>query len=402
MKGCAFGVSLLVAWAAAPSAAWAGAFLRIANCDVAGCSAGATFPAGSPVNPFGVTHPIVFQRAGGSFLLRICVADTNLQLRGPTERAIATWNSLTPTTANCAPADDPSTPSVREGCARWEEMPFVTSVFVAEAVLLHELGHCAMGLDHPERNVDVADDGTFEFTSFSRSWGEAGVAGSISAGADGIRGSSDDTQLAVMGQIANNVSWFRKSDNNPFTIDTTIIDSTKFSRSVTAGGGLPAGHSWAANGNRRVAESLGFPETQAVMYGLISSRQRYLGLTSDEVNMVKMARTGEDSLAGTADDYTVQLQVVSSCNDPHEIAVLFDTLDDPLVAGECQYPLVDFAFPQPNPMLARHYKLLTASPIEPLFIVLNQALTWDLGSGEVLFIDGFETGSTSGWSQTVP
>ncbi|NJL29951.1 MAG: hypothetical protein HC897_19675 [Thermoanaerobaculia bacterium] len=265
--------------------------------------------------------------------------------------------------------------------------------------MLHELGHCAMALDHPERRVDISDDGFFEQTSFSASWGEASVAGSISPGFDLVRGSSDDTHEAPMGQVAENVSWFRRSDNDPFVVDSTIIDRLTFSRSVTSG--LPAGHSWAANGNRSISQLLGYPETQSVMYGLLSPYQKYLGLTADDVNMVKMAQTGEDQLAGTPDDYTVELQIVGSCAEPHEVEVVISSL--PLgVLGECQMPLIDFAFPQPNPALARHYKLVSGAPGQPLRIVLTTNVNWEFGSVTALFTAGFESGDTSQWSTASP
>ncbi|NJL26595.1 MAG: hypothetical protein HC897_01315 [Thermoanaerobaculia bacterium] len=256
-----------------------------------------------------------------------------------------------------------------------------------------------MALDHPERRVDLADDGFFELTSFSASWGETSAASSISAGPDLIRGSSDDTQQAPMGQVAENVSWFRRADNNPFIIDGTIIDRNAFARSIATG--LPPGHSWAANGNRAVAELLGVADSQAVMYGRLTSELRYLGLTADDVNMVKMARTGEDQLAGTADDYSVQLQVVASCAEPHELKVSFAALDEG-VLGECQMPLVDFAFPQPNPLLARHYKLVTPAAGQALNIVLTTEVSWEFGSATALFTDGFEIGNTSRWAEVVP
>jgi len=95
------------------------------------------------------------------------------------------------------------------------------------------------------------------------------------------------------------------ADNNPVIVDATVIDEATYSRSVAAN--LPAGHTWAANGNRRVAESLGVPLTQAVMYGLTVPEHEYSGLSADDVNMVRMGIAGEDLMAGTKDDYTVEL-----------------------------------------------------------------------------------------------
>lgn len=41
-------------------------------------------------------------------------------------------------------------------------------------------------------------------------------------------------------------------------------------------------------------------------YSLLEDPTRYLGLTADDVNMVKMGMTGADRDAGTPDDYIIQ------------------------------------------------------------------------------------------------
>lgn len=391
----------LVLGALCTGQAHAGAYSRVATCSQeAGCFHGVPKSApGNNVNPFGITHPLVFDRGGGDQTLRVCVDPASGLLLGPARRAAEMWNGLQATTENCMPRDRLDTSLAREGCATWEETPPPERAFFAESILLHELGHCALGLDHPDRPVDIADDGFFESTSFSRSWGEALIVGSIVPGADGIRGSYDDSHLAPFGQIAENVSWFRKFDNNPFIVDGTTIDSATFARSITQS--LPAGHSWAANGNRVVGESLGFAETQSVMYSRITDHMRYRGLSADDVNMLKMAQSGEDRLAGTADDYTVTLQILDSCDGTEHVVVGFVALGAG-VAGICENADIDYAFTPPNVLTAIHFKIVPFSAGSPLLVSLNSDLNWELGPATAIATDSMEGGDTSGWSAAYP
>jgi hypothetical protein len=209
-----------------------------------------------------------------------------------------------------------------------------------------------------------------------------------------FRGSRFNVQVGVPGEgDANSVSWYRVSDNNPFSIDNTVIDIMSFSRSIN---NLPTGSSWMANANRRVAEDLGLSQTQAVMYGAIDLNGTRQSLTADDVNMVKMGMTGVDLQAGTPDDYTVRL--VESCEDFFTIFVQLTQTQDPEAFAECKLKGVDYSFPQ-NPFLARHFTIIP--PDDGFFtFILNEEVTWDTVSP--VFGDGFETGDTSGWDQTVP
>lgn len=314
-------------------------------------------------------------------------------LTGPTQRAIATWNALVATTQNCL------------GSALWEGSSSTGDTFHAESVILHELGHCALGLDHPDRPWDADNDGVFEPTSFTRSWG-ALHPGGINAGADGIRGSFDDLNRAPGSptKIAESVSWFRRSDNNPVIVDGTVIDLDTYSRSVATN--LPANHTWAANGNLAVARSLGEPFTHTVMYSLIDPGQQYSGLSADEVNMVRMGMTGEDLMAGTDDDYTVELVYVADCaSNLSAIRVTFAqmSLGDPAPAAVCEGADIDYAFPPPNPMLARHFEVVELFATIAPVIRLDPDLNWDTGPPiSVVFQDDFESGDLSAWTTAVP
>lgn len=60
---------------------------------------------------------------------------------------------------------------------------------------------------------------------------------------------------------------------------------------------------------------------------------------------------------------------------------------------------IDFSFPQ-NPLLAKHVNLVPlGGASQPLIITLNQLLEWEV---DEVFADGFESGTTDGWSETVP
>ena len=143
--------------------------------------------------------------------------------------------------------------------------------------------------------------------------------------------------------------------------------------------------------------ALGFQNTQAVMYGLQVEGEVKTSLTADDVNMAQMARTGVDFFAGTADDYTVTMQLASTCTNADVIITFGDTTDSSAL-GECKVT-ADYSFPQ-NPLLARHLTLGPELP-GPLIITLNQNLLWDTGSVSI-FSDGFEGGDTSAWDATVP
>lgn len=353
------------------------------------CIAGKTLSNDEDITPFGITHPPGYDGSGGTLEIKICVDSgipSSAELIGPTQRAIATWNALLGRTGNC------------RNCMTIEEGPGAgaPAPFHAESLILHELGHCAMGLGHSNLEFDPVENPPIEgreTTSFTTSYDGSPLG--IASGPDGIPGSLDDVQQTSGGTFPKSVHWFRTADNNPMIVDGTTIDLATYSRSAA---NLPVGHSWAANANRAVAASLGFPDTQAVMYSNFTRTQRRKDLTSDEVNMIKMGMAGEDSMAGTADDYTIDLQLVDDCASA-DITVRFLSLDDDRILGTCG-ARVDFSFSVPNPLLARHYTVVKPPTLPRLFVVINSDLEWDF-SAEI-FVGGFESGDTSEWSLTVP
>lgn len=203
------------------------------------------------VLPASIVHPVGYAGQGGIISIKVCTQDSRLQ--AVTERAVATWNALVPTTGNCP------------DCWRTEE-PGRPGKVNAETVVLHELGHCVFGLDHINRPWDfTTGQPPYAATSLTRSASVVPTTGAIEPGMDLhdigmgpelILGSSDDIHWEVVGSDrADSVSWFRKADNNPFVVDGTVIDLSTFGRSVTSS--LPPGHRWGASANYFLGDSIG-------------------------------------------------------------------------------------------------------------------------------------------------
>lgn len=360
---------------------WAGVYVGTAECP-AGTDCEALPVLSQPdndVTPFGITHPPGYDGSGGVLQYRICVLGGSEDLIGPLGRAISTWNELTSTTGNC------------EGCRIWEESGNAPQTMHAETTLLHEIGHCPLGLAHPERNWDAQVDGFWETASYTRSIGVALPPDGISSGGDFLRGTLDDIQIGP-GSIPDNVHWFRIMDNNPAIVDSTIIDINTFSPSTVLN--LPDGHSWAANANRKANEALGFMNTQAVMYGLQNDLERKVTLTADDVAMIKMGMTGQDLVFGTSDDYAIELLVIDGCVPPIDVFVTFGETAVGEIA-RCDAVTVDYSFPQ-NPFLARHF---TLAPLGDSFVmILDQTLDWITEDGFEIFSSDFESGDFLDWS----
>lgn len=356
--------------------------LLLQHAALAGTFAGVIeqLKASNPV-PYAITHPAGYTGTGGELVVDICVNDTfldNYKLIGPLQVAIDTWNSLTPTTGAC------------QNCVVWGDS-FPSGAFDAESTILHELGHCAMGLDH----VNIVSSVPYLYTnsSYTASYGASSVDDQ-----NGIPGDFDDFQYNAV--TVQDISWFRKSDNNPFVIDSTEIDFGTFSRSVAAD--LPAGHNYAANANRLVAASLGLSNTQSVMYSRGAPLMRNRGLTADDVNMVKVGMAGADLLAGPpndSDDYTVHLRYQAVCDDDVEIKVeLFPYGPESGAIGNCSAMTV-LSFPQGG-IAKWHWTLAPEQGASFLFVSLNKDLVWDFGHH--IFASGFENGDFSEWSSAVP
>ncbi len=253
-----------------------------------------------------VTHPQGYTGAGGVITVRVCIdpASANAaDMEYSIQNNIAVFNQLQPTTGNIVRNSNNNIPS---------------GALDFESVSLHEIGHC-LGMAH----VNLASESqlTGNNRDYTRSTTGAGVSTDpnngydLDAGADGIIGSSDD----IRGDDENLV-YFRRSNNNPFTIDS-VVDSTTYSRNLAD---LPAGHSYAANADRDVAADLGYPLTEAVMQQgtLYDEAQRTLG--HDDVATLKYAQSGKDELAsGSSDNYTMVMEYGGISNTNCDINVSF-------------------------------------------------------------------------------
>lgn len=234
-----------------------------------------------------VTHPTGYFGTGTALTVTVCIDPLSANAADmvtPVQNAIAEINHLTASTGNLVLGAGNNIPSGQ---------------FDFESVALHELGHC-IGLAHPNMGV-VPGVGAGE-TNYTQSTDGANNSFDFNDGADNIIGSADDQR----GDDAN-LHWFRISNNNPFTIDPSTVDSTTYSRDLAD---LPGGDSYPANADRTVGADLGFADTEAVMQQGQGSDEAQRTLNHDDVATLLYAMTGVDEIEGTSDDYTFELSYV--------------------------------------------------------------------------------------------
>jgi hypothetical protein len=217
-----------------------------------------------------VVHPQNYSGSEDVVTVRVCIDPNSpnaTDMEYSVKNNIAVYNQLAATTGNIKLGGSNNVPS---------------GAIDFESVALHEIGHC-LGMAH----INAASESGLSGDNQNYSKATDGLNNSfdINAGADGVIGSSDD----IRGDDVNLV-WFRKSNNDPFTIDA-VIDSTTYSRNLSD---LPAGHSYAANADRKVSTLLGYPTTEAVMQQgtYYDEAQRTLG--HDDVATLRYAASGVD------------------------------------------------------------------------------------------------------------
>ncbi|HEV8239776.1 MAG TPA: hypothetical protein VGS57_10435 [Thermoanaerobaculia bacterium] len=445
-------VALLLGAVAVPVAhagtfLWVSTNIRNANPDVAGNT-----------GPYAIVHPPGFNGgSSGSMAVRICVRAGSEPMTPPLQWAIGIWNRHVKKVGNCG------------DCLTQEDfddgMPEPGTSYSLAGILLHELGHCALGLDHPNHTEfletrppqpwrtgecdDESNTSCGDYTSFT----EAGNTTEILAGADGIRGSRDDEPLNQCGFATSPIFADPDEPSRNVCLNTTSANSLDFLPSQACAGtqccppcpdpdtcppapmqvqhvawfrksdnnpvvrdgtvidrntfsrrhqDLPVGSAYAANGNRRVALALGYPGTQAAMYTPLVRGQGWNGLTADDVDQLSMGNTGVDRLAGTADDYSPTLVLVADC----ALADIEAFFDPGLVGslGGCESNIAPSPLVDPVGGLILHYTVAARSPnTKPLIrLRTNNNPMRPLDFLIPLPDIDFETGDLSEWSAFSP
>lgn len=318
-----------------------------------------------------VVHPAPYDGNGGSIDVSICVDGEATTALPALKEAVATWNAFAPTTENCT------------GCQLVEQGPGDPSLPRSLAtIVLHELGHCALGLGH-NNWIDRTDPQNPTPTSFTNTRDVV----SFDDGPDDVRGSSDDLPSPLPGSRL--IHWFRIADNDPFVIDGSPIDRTTYTRRILD---LPGGHSWPVSGNRATGLLLGNLDTQSVMYSHSVPGQAYASLTADEINTIRFGMAGIDETSGTLDDYMVSLSI-GDCADADVEIRWVELGEESDALGVC---LVDLD-PFPSPGLVIHHRLTPFQTEERAVITINGSKRFD-----VVFANGFESGDVMGWSSAEP
>lgn len=266
----------------------------LALLPVAPAFAGAFIFAGSGNSPDIVAHPKGYTGDGGEISVNVCIDSASPNAAGmvvPVQNIIRTFNDLEVVNPNLKLGADNDIPS--------GQVDF-------ESVALHEVGHC-IGLAHPNLATESGLSGALR--NYTKADPGANSVFNLDDGLDDIIGSRDDAREDDV-----NLHWFRRADNNPFLSLNEPSGST-MSR-LTAD--LPGGSSFAANADRDVGAALGFPNSEAVMQQGSFSDEDQRELTADDVDTLRLARTGLDRTANTADDYSVTLTYggLKSAGDP--------------------------------------------------------------------------------------
>lgn len=245
-----------------------------------------------------ITHPVGYTGNGADLVITVGISPLSLHIDAmevPVRNVINTWNRLIPTTGNVL----------------IESNGMLHNQFDFESVALHELGHC-LGLGHPNLASESGLSG--DDRNFTKATRGANNNFDLNSGIDGVVGSSDD----LRGDDVN-LHWFHKESNNPFML-AQVIDITTYSQSLDD---LPSGDQFVVNGDRAVAELMGFKNTEAVMQQGILSGETRRTLTADDIATLRLAMSGLDRLAGTSDDYTIELRY-EGITDTADIIFEFD------------------------------------------------------------------------------
>ncbi len=231
-----------------------------------------------------ITHPSGYTGTGGVVNVEVCIdaaAANAASMAIPVQNIVLELNNMTASSPNLFFGLDNNIPA---------------GVVDFESLTLHELGHCT-GLAHPNLGfrMGVVEGAN---TNFTQATDGADNMFAFDAGVDTVIGTSDDLR-----GDDQNLHWFEKLANNP-CIGVANPQSSNYSRDVAD---LPAGHDFAANASRDVCSALSVADTEAVMQQGQGSDEDQRSLQADDVATYRMVMTGLDEIAGTADDYTINM-----------------------------------------------------------------------------------------------
>ncbi|MGB1560245.1 MAG: pre-peptidase C-terminal domain-containing protein [Sinimarinibacterium flocculans] len=271
-------------------------------------------------NPDYVAHPKGYFGTGGNVTVNICIDQNSPNAADmviPIQNVVRTFNGMQVVNPNLKFGTDNDIGS--------GQVDF-------ESTALHEVGHC-IGLAHPNA---ATESGLSEpQRNFTKALPGPDSVRDLDDGADNIIGSSDDLRDDDI-----NLHWFRLADNNPFL---TLASPSGSTMSVDSGD-LPAGSSFAANADRSVGAALGFVNSEAVMQQGAFTDEDQRALVADDVDTLRLARTGLDRTPGTGDDYTVTLTYgglqpdgTAGC----DITIDFDDTETGFAVCQLQGALID-------------------------------------------------------------
>lgn len=302
--------------------------LALCAACMAGPAAAGSFIDFSSPNTDAIMHPDSYTGTGGEYVVTICL--------NPSKK---------PTPA-LDPEDDDPEQALRNVAAEFNRLqgtsgnvvngvvagvPFGRADF--ESVAVHELGHC-IGLDHntigPSEIAELGacdesgatpapscfSDEARQLRYFTNSYNGTNAVINVDDGADNARGSRDDARGDDL-----NRHWFRIGSNDPFEVAGATVD-----RSTHRVTGFPPGHNFAEVAtsfnpcNNPVANTSGLrgePPTSAAMFPVLCTNNVVRQTSWDDVTTLRIAQSGNDGIAGNADDYTVRMEYVgesSSCD----------------------------------------------------------------------------------------
>ena len=240
-----------------------------------------------------VTHPTGYTGTETTVTVTVCIdpqSNNKAKMVKPIRHIVKTVNKLVPKTGNLISGSSNNIPS--------------TSIDF-ESVALHEVVHC-LGLGH----VNASSESGLPSSEQNYTKATAGKNGvfNTKAGRDKVIGSCDDKR-----RDDQNLHWFRRSNNNPFT-KAAIVDNTTYSRlksKLPKSGCGGRKHKYAANGDRAVAALLlGSSDTEAVMNQGTFTDEAQRRLIHDDAATLEYAMSGTDEMAGNTDDYVLKLKYV--------------------------------------------------------------------------------------------